>query len=135
MSLNNPSAGLGYAAEFQTSALPHVTSSQVPVSSSGSQRIDFAKVSRFITVANHGSAGQHLRIAFTKNGIANNYYLLDGAKDITFEYRVTSLYLAGDTVANLRVTVAAGLTNIDARQMPQLSGTLSDGSAGWSGVG
>lgn len=136
MGLNNPQGGLGYAAEFQTSALPYVTSSQVPLASSGITRIDFAKVSRFITVVNLGSAGQHVRVGFTRNGMTNgNYVLVDGTKDITFDYRVTSVYLAGDAVANIRVSVAAGLTNIDARQMPVMTGTLSNGDPGWIGVG
>lgn len=136
MGLNNPQGGLGYAAEFQTSALPYVTSSQVPLVSSGIMRIDFAKVSRFITVVNLGSAGQHVRVGFTRNGMSNgNYVLVDGTKDITLDYRVTSVYLAGDTVNNIRVSVAAGLTNIDARQMPVLTGTLSTGAEGWVGVG
>lgn len=138
MSLNNPKGGLGYAAEFQSSALPWVTSSQVPVVTSGILRCDFPKVSRFVTVLNNASAsaGQEVRIGFTRNGMTAGYYsVLAGGQQTTMEVRVTSLYIAGDTSNNLRVSVLAGLTNIDKSMMPQLSGTLDSGDAGWSGVG
>lgn len=138
MSLNNPKGGLGYAAEFQSSALPWVTSSQVPVVTSGILRCDFPKVSRFVTVLNNASAsaGQEVRIGFTRNGMTAGYYsVLAGGQQTTMEVRVTSLYIAGDTSNNLRVSVLAGLTNIDKSMMPQLSGTLDSGDVGWSGVG
>lgn len=137
MSLNNPKGGLGYAAEFQSSALPWTSSSQVPVASSGVTRYDFPKVSRFISVSNHGTAGQEIRVGFTRNGVmtSGNYFLLDGGDIYTAEVRVTSMYIAGDSVNNVRISVLAGLTNIDASMMPQLSGTLDSGDAGWSGVG
>lgn len=137
MSLNNPKGGLGYAAEFQSSALPWVTSSQVPVASSGVMRYDFPKVSRFISVSNHSNAGQEIRIGFTRNGVmtSGNYFLIDGGNTFTAEVRVKEMYIAGDSVNNLRVAVLAGLTNIDASMMPLLSGTLEDGTAGWTGVG
>lgn len=54
MSLNNPQGGLGYAAEFQSSALPFVTSSTAPAAGSP-VRFDFPKVSRFITVTDRKS--------------------------------------------------------------------------------
>jgi len=137
MSLNNPKGGLGYAAEFQSSALPWTSSSQVPVVSSGVTRYDFPKVSRFISVSNHGNAGQEIRIGFTRNGVmtSGNYFLLDGGDIYTAEVRVTSMYIAGDSVNNVRISVLAGLTNIDKSMMPLLSGTLEDGTAGWTGVG
>jgi hypothetical protein len=66
---------------------------------------------------------------------AGYYSVLAGGQQTTMEVRVTSLYIAGDTSNNLRVSVLAGLTNIDKSMMPQLSGTLDSGDAGWSGVG
>ena len=137
MGLNNPQGGIGYAAEFQSSALPFVTASVAPVVSSGLLRIDFPKITRFINVVNLASVGSKLRIGFTRNGMStpfNNYSVLDGGQQATLELRVSSVYLAG-TSGSIEFSMCAGLTNIDSRHMPQLSGTLSDGSAGWLGVG
>lgn len=134
--LDNPQGGMSYASEFQSSALPFVTSSQAPLYSDGVLRIDFPTVSRFITLVNHDSAGKHLRIGFTRNGTTKggNYYTLDGGQSVTFELRVKTLYLAGDSSAP-QFALCAGLTTVLARNYPQLSGTLDDGSVGWSGVG
>ena len=136
MSLDNPRGGLGYAAEFQSSALPFVTQSVALSYSVGPQRWDFPKVSRFIGVTNNGTAGQFLRIGFTRNGVTgSNYYLVDGGQQSNFEFRVTSLYVISDGIAAPRYSLAVGLTNIDAIEMPRLSGSLPDGTAGWIGVG
>jgi hypothetical protein len=135
--LNNPQGGLGYAAEFQTSALPYVTSSVVPQRTSGCLRIDFPKISKFIVVKNNESSGKYLRVGFTRNGTLNlpgYFYLLNGGESLDVDVRVTSIYLAGDT-STVSGSILAGLTNIDSRQMMTLSGTLSDGSDGWVGVG
>lgn len=136
MALDTPKSGMSAAGEFQSSALPYVTSSQVPQYTSGMLRIDFPKVSRFITIHNHENAGQHLRIGFTRNGVrlSGNYFSLDGDHNVTFELRVKSIYLAGDSGA-VDCSVLAGLTTVDAKDMPLLSGTLADGSPGWEGVG
>jgi hypothetical protein len=135
--LNNPQGGLGYAAEFQTSALPYVTSSVVPQRTSGCLRIDFPKISKFIVVKNNESSGKYLRVGFTRNGTLNlpgYFYLLNGGESLDVDVRVTSIYLAGHT-STVSGSILAGLTNIDSRQMMTLSGTLSDGSDGWVGVG
>lgn len=136
MSLGTPKAGLAAAGEFQSSALPFVTSSQAPVVSGGVMRIDFPKVSRFITFINHDSAANKLRIGFTRNGVntSGNYFLLLGQQHVTFELRVKSVFVAGDTTSP-PFSLMAGLTTVNATDMPQLSGTLDDGSAGWTGVG
>ena len=136
MALDTPGSGISAAGEFQSSALPFVTSSQAPNASSGVLRIDFPKVSRFISVANHDTAGKELRVGFTRNGVlsSGNYFLLDGGQIFTFELRVKSVYVAGDS-SSPPFSLMAGLTMVDARNMPLLSGTLADGSAGWAGVG
>lgn len=137
MGLNNPQGGLGYAAEFQSSALPFVTASVAPAVASGLLRVDFPKVSRFISVSNLASAGSKLRLGFTRNGMVtpnNNYFVIDGGQQSIFELRVTSIYLGG-TSGSIEFSLCAGLTNIDAKQMPTLSGTLDSGDAGWLGVG
>lgn len=133
MTNDNPKGGIGYAAEFQSSALPWVTSSTAP--SAGSPvRFDFPKVSRFLIVSNLGNTT--LSFGFTRNGVVltNNKYVLSGSQAITIETRVKQLWLQGEG-GTPAFTLFAGLTNIDASAMPQLTGSLADGSQGWVGVG
>lgn len=136
MALDTPKAGFSSAGEFQSSALPYVTSSQAPVAASGVMRIDFPKVARFITFANHDVAANRLRIGFTRNGVllSGNHFLLTGQQAVTFELRVKSVFVAGDSTSP-QFSLMAGLTTVDAKDMPLLSGTLTDGSPGWEGVG
>lgn len=138
MGINVPKGGIGYAAEFQSSALPFVTSSTAPQASGGCMRLDFPKITRSITVANNESAGTYLRLGFTRNGVMGAgggayYYRLNGGQQVTFELRVTNFYVAGDT-GTANFSLCAGLTNIDAIEMPQLTGSLGNG-IGWLGVG
>lgn len=136
MPLGTPKAGIGAAGEFQSAGLPYVTSSTAPQASSGALRIDFPKVSRSITISNRAADATILRVGFTENGVRNTnfHYQLDGQDTVTFELRVKELWLAGAAGA-VAFTLCAGLTTVDAKDMPLLSGTLADGSAGWQGVG
>lgn len=132
MPLGTPKAGFAAAGEFQSSALPYVTSSQAPGAASGVLEIHFPKVSRSITVTNREASGTYLRVGFTRNGVGvsgSNYYLLNGGDTLAVELRVKSLFLAGDA-GTANCSVLAGLTTIDAKDMPLLSG-----SEGWEGVG
>lgn len=133
MTFDNPKGGIGYAAEFQSSALPFVTSSVAP--SAGSPvRFDFPKVSRFITVSNLGVGT--LSFGFTRAGVVStNYkYLLSASQTVTVELRVRELWLQGES-GTPAFSMCVGLTNISRDNMPVLSGTLPDGSPGWTGVG
>lgn len=135
MTLDNPKGGIGYAAEFQSSALPWVTASVAPNISGGMLRLDFPKVTRFLSFANRELTTNQLRIGFTRNGMSNGfYYLLDGGQQVTLELRVKEVYVAGDS-STIKFAVCAGLTNINARDMPLLSGTLPSGDPGWTGIG
>lgn len=136
MSLDNPQGGIGYAAEFQSSALPWVTSSSAPATGSP-VRYDFPKVTRFITVTNHStSSTDTLAIGFTRAGLvtAGNKYVIPPGETITFELRIRNLFLQGES-GTPNYSLLAGLTNISVKNMPILTGTLSDGSRGWAGVG
>ena len=134
MPLDNPKGGIGYAAEFQSAALPWVTSSVAPAAGSP-DRLDFAKVTRFITVSNLADATDTLSFGFTRNGVlGSNKFTLNPGQTLTLELRVKHLWIQGETgVPNY--CVCAGLTTIDARDMPMLTGTLPGGAAGWPGVG
>jgi len=134
--LDNPKGGIGYAAEFQSSALPWVTSSTSPAAGSP-VRFDFPKVTRFITVVNRDATFTNtISFGFTRAGVVstNNKYVLMGGQSITLELRVKELYLQGET-GTPAYSVCAGLTNIDKNNMPILTGTLPSGDAGWAGIG
>lgn len=133
MTFDNPKGGIGYATEFQSSALPFVTSSTAP--SIGSPvRFDFPKVSRFIIVSNTGAGT--LSFGFTRAGVvsSNNKYILSASQTITMELRVRELWLQGES-GTPTYSMCVGLTNISRDNMPVLSGTLPDGTPGWNGVG
>jgi hypothetical protein len=134
--LNNPQGGIGYAAEFQSSALPWVTSSIAPAAGSP-VRFDFPKVTRFIIVSNRDTTATNtISVGFTRAGVVStsNKYILNGGQSMTFEVRVKELWLQGET-GTPPISICAGLTNIDKNAMPLLTGTLPDGSPGWTGVG
>ena len=135
MTFDNPKGGIGYAAEFQSSALPWVTSSVAPAAGSP-VRFDFPKVTRFIMCTNRDSGSTSLSLGFTRNGVvnSNNKFILMASQSISLEVRVKELWLQGESGTPV-YSLFAGLTNIAASNMPLLSGTLSNGDPGWSGVG
>jgi hypothetical protein len=136
MPLDNPRGGIGYAAEFQSSALPWLTSSVAPAAGSPISYA-FPKVTRFLTITNRDAAfANSLSFGFTYNGVkfSSNKFVLQGGQSVTIEIRIKELWLQGET-GTPAFSVCAGLTTVDARDMPLLSGTLQDGTPGWPGVG
>lgn len=136
MTFSNPKSGLNLVAEYQSSALPFVTSSTAPASGSP-VRISFPKISRSVTISNRDSAvSASLSFGFTRAGVVstNNKYILNGGQSVTLELRVKEIWLQGE-VTTPAYSLCAGLTNIDASLMPVLTGTLPDATAGWQGVG
>lgn len=136
MSLDNPKGGIGYAAEFQSSALPYVTSAISPAAGSPA-RYEFPKVTRFITIINRDTTITNtLSFGFTRAGVVstNNKFILGGGQQMTLELRIRDLWLQGET-GTPAYSLCAGLTNIDRANMPLLTGTLPSGDPGWTGVG
>lgn len=134
--LDNPKGGIGYAAEFQSSALPYVTSSTSPAAGSP-VNYSLPKVTRFLTIVNRDAAfSSSLSFGFTRAGVVstNNKYMLMGGQSVTLELRVRDLWLQGET-GTPPYSLCAGLTNVDRSMMPVLTGTFQDGSPGWIGVG
>lgn len=129
---NNPEAGFGSAAEFQSSGLPWVTSS---VGGSSPQRWSFPKVTRCITVRNTTTgSGGYLMIGFTQLGVqgSNNYILPPNTQE-QFEVRCKELWImAAGAPANY--SIFAALTTIPERNMPVLTGSMN-GTGSWIGVG
>lgn len=133
MPLGNPQSGISFGPEFQSAALPWVTSSIALSASSGPTVFDFPYVTRFITLINQGPSS--LSMGFTQNGMSrNNKVTLASGQQQTFEWRVKRIFLQGEG-GTPSYSLAVGLTTIAARNMPLLSGTLEDGTSGWSGVG
>lgn len=135
MGLNNPRSSFGSAAEFQSSGLPWTTSSLAPITAP--VRHDFLKITRSITIRNLASGStQSLAVGFTRNGImGTNRFVITPNGSETFETRVKSLFVMSLDTTTVPYSIFAGLTTVDANEMPLLSGTLGNGDAGWNGVG
>lgn len=133
MPLGNPLDNFGMGAEYMSSALPWVTSS---VFTNSPIRYDFPKVARFITVRNHGPA--ELCVGFTRNGVmGTNKFIIPPGQILDTELRVKELHLVALSTTTSG-SVIAGLTTVDSRFMPALSGSItgsSGGTLGWDGVG
>lgn len=137
MALDAPKSGIGYSAEFQSSALPFVTSSTAP--SVGSPvKFEFPKVTRFITVSNNDTTPTNsISVGFTYSGLVstNNKFTILGGHSITLELRVKDLWIQSETMTNSPYSLCAGLTVVDRGYMPLLTGTLPGEVPGWEGVG
>jgi hypothetical protein len=132
MPLGNPTGGFSLAPEFQSSALPWVTSS---VASTTPLEIDFNYITRFISIINT-DASNSIELGFTLNGMKasnSNFVTVPKGVALTLEWRVAKVWIASNT-STAAYTLAVGLTTIPAGQMPILSGSGPDGS-NWAGVG
>lgn len=131
----HPSPGVGAVGQYQLSGIPYATASvnvQNVLVGEGSTRISFPYVTKFVTVINeHSGSSAKLRVGFSAAGasgtVDNNYFLLDNGESYTGEFRVSSLYLAGDST-NTTASVIAGMTGIPSYK-------LENNWSGTSGVG
>jgi hypothetical protein len=110
-----PRPGVGSVGSYQMSAQPYATSG-LTISNSSVTEITFPQVTKFVTITNtNAGASSPLRVGFSSNGIngvsENAYFLLDNGESYTGEWRLTSLYLRGDT-APTSGSVVAGVTGI-----------------------
>jgi len=136
MPLGNPTGGASYAAEFQSSALPWLTSSIAPASPSPMQ-VKFQMVTRFVTITNtDASGGNNLQFGVTYNGmkssVGNCITLLPG-QSMSLEWRITQLFLQG-VGGPASFSLAAGLTTVPPQNFFQITGSAPDGT-NWPGVG
>lgn len=133
MPLDNPRGGAGYAAEFQSSALPWMTSSLAPAA--GSPNLyKFNYVSRFVSLINQSTGS--ISMAATYNGItkSSNKVVVPAGQSLTLEWRLTQLFVQSEGGASAPFTLAAGLTTIRSQDFPLITGSYSDGT-NWAGVG
>lgn len=134
MPLGNPQGGAGYAAEFQSSALPWLTSSIAPASPNP-MKINFGMVTRFITITNNDTANP-LQFGVTYNGMkagTGNFYTLAKGQSLTLEWRITQLFVQGSG-GTAAFSLAAGLTTIPPQNFYNVTGSSPDGT-NWPGVG
>ena len=110
--------GLNAVGQYQLSGIPYATAS-LAIDSSTVTEIEFNTITKFVTVVNeHSGSSAKLRVGFSSNGIAgDNYFVLDNGESYTGEFRVSSLYLRGDS-ANTTASVIAGLTMIERANLP-----------------
>ena len=128
MPLDNPQMGPNFIPAYQISAIPYVTSSTAPAS--GVVELDFAWVTRFIVVRNTSIAGSTnvLKVGFTENGLhGSNYFSLASGESFDAEFRVKSLFLSSSSGTSTPYTVIAGLTTVDAKYFPILTGSSDFG--------
>ena len=135
----HPSPGVGAVGQYQLSGIPYATASvfiQNVEDGEGSTQISFPYVTKFVTVVNeHSGSSAKLRVGFSALGVTgsaandtgDNYFILDNGESYTGEFRVSSVFLAGNTT-NTTASVIAGMTGIPA-------GKLQTNWSGTSGVG
>lgn len=135
MGLKDPRIGYNSVTEFMGSGLPWVTSSYA-LSGSAISNYKFSKITKRLSVWNHGTSGQHIRVGFTENGAdKGNYFLVDGGQTFEFDARVKEVFIrADDSADNPLYSLYAELIGIDADQMPILTGSIN-GTIFWEGVG
>ena len=129
MTFNYSRSGQSNVAEYMASGLPWVTASNV--TSSVATQVDFPMVTSNITVRNNAPiTSGSLKIGYTANGVAgSNYFLLEGQQSVSVNVRTKSLFLR-TTSGSLPVSVHAGLTMIDPKGFPVLTGSAIYGTAG-----
>ena len=110
--------GLNAVGQYQLSGIPYATST-LAIDSATATELEFPTVTKFVTVVNeHTGSSAKLRVGFSAAGIAgNNYFILDNGESYTGEFRVSSIFLRGDTTAT-SASVIAGLTMIETNNLP-----------------
>ena len=110
--------GLNSVGQYQLSGIPYATST-LAVDSSTITELEFPTITKFVTVVNeHSGSSAKLRVGFSAAGIAaNNYFILDNGESYTGEFRVSSIFLRGDST-NASASVIAGLTMIETNNLP-----------------
>ncbi len=129
MSFNYPSSGQANVAEYMASGLPWVTASNV---TTASLQIDFPMVTSNITVRNNAPdlTGGSLRVGYSANGVSgSNYFLLEPQTTLSTNVRTKSLFVMSSS-GSIAFSIHAGLTMIEPRGFPVLTGSAIYGTVG-----
>jgi len=115
-----PKAGLNNVGSYQVSGIPWATSSlNAPASSGTPLEVDFKTITKFIVVKNVATGSVKVRVGFSANGVkGSNYFLLDKDESFQGDLKVSSIYLLSNNGTPVPVSIVAGLTGIDAAQLP-----------------
>ena len=113
--------------EYQISGIPYSVTGVAPASNNNqSIKIEFNSVTRWIVVYNKDNlnGSKPLHFAFSEQGLFNNkkFTLLSGKKTDRLEIKCKELYLCGDLNQNAEYSIVVGLTNINSKSFPTLSG-------------
>lgn len=112
-------AGLANVGSYQVSGIPYVTSSVAPILSDPPLQITFPTVTKFVIVKNTDTNNRVVRVGFSANGIVGtNYFSLSQNESFAADLKVSSIFLLGNNSNTVQVSVIAGLTGIDAQQLP-----------------
>lgn len=123
--------GLSDVGSYQMSAIPFASASiTVPAAGAITRTVSFPGVTKFVTVVNETTGtNSALRVGFSSNGVkGTNYFVLDNGESYTGDWRVTSVYLMGNSTTGCTASVIAGVTNIQTVE-------LSTNWSGSTGVG
>lgn len=118
--------GLSDVGSYQMSAVPFTTGNvSVVASGSTTTQITFPSVTKFVTIVNETTGtNSQMRVGFSSNGVkGTNYFLLDNGESYTGEWRVTSIFLMGNSASTPTASIIAGVTNVPTTEL----------SANWSG--
>jgi len=121
--------GLNAVGQYQMSGIPYASSS-ILVSNTAVTELEFPTITKFVTITNtHSGASSPLRVAFSATGVTNNknHFILDNGESYTGEFRISSIFLAGDS-AETTASVIAGLTQIERINL-LTNWSASDGSS------
>jgi hypothetical protein len=119
MTYNNTRSGPNNVAEYMASGLPWSTSSNA---STTPMRYDFPFVTNNITLTNISGA-TNLWVGYTQFGVqGSNKHVVPPGATVTLNYRVKTLYIRS-SAGTVDYSLSAGLTMIDVRNFPLLTGS------------
>ena len=110
--------GLNAVGQYQQSGIPFASAS-ILVSNSSVTEVEFPTITKFVTVVNeHSGSSAKLRVGFSSAGIVGtNYFILENGESYTGEFRVSSIFILGDSTPST-ASVIAGLTMIETNNLP-----------------
>lgn len=138
MALRNPVPNHNHAAEYQVSGIPFVTGSASSelTSETDTIKIELPSVSRWIVVQCTGSVGakgqaslkfgfSHLGVTSAASGSALRYFSVpDGSTTGRLEVKCKEIYFAKDGDTNAGFQLMAGLTGVESKYFPTLTGSV-----------
>jgi len=127
MSTYNYKPGLGNVGSFQVSGVPFVTGGVNCRGAAEEQQITFPRVTNWIMFQNLDDDGDPLRVAFSLNGLDENFFYVGENTVGPLELKVTELWVSGSD----NCVVVAGLTGIEPQTINNSS--CSPSGSNWSG--